>query len=227
MNNKTGMLITFEGPEGSGKSTQIQKLTNALRDRGLDIVQLREPGGTKISDQFRVIPHDLANDKLSTWAEAWAYQGARAQLYEEVITPSLNQGKIILCDRSIDSTIAYQGFARGLGCVRLDEINKISTQSVIPDLTIFFDLPVEQGLHRRQVGEGEWNRLDAEALEFHQNVRYAYLTMHNHDKVDGRWRYVDASRGIDEVYADVRRIVESELTSRGFIESICSSKERR
>lgn len=224
--NKQGILITFEGPEGSGKSTQIGKLAQDLHAHGLDVLALREPGGTKISDQFRVIPHDLANEGISPWAEAFAYQGARAQLYHEIIAPQLALGRIVLCDRSGDSTIAYQGYARGLGCGRLDQLNQISTLGIVPDLTLFLDIPVEVGIQRRRRGDGEWNRMDAQTLEFHEQVREAYLALYSYDE-QNRWRCVDATRGIEEVYADVMQIVESELTSRGFMERIGMGKERR
>lgn len=119
-----GYFITFEGPEGSGKTITLHRISERLGSLGLDVVTTREPGGTPIGDQFRAIAHDMNNENLSNWASAWAYQGSRAQHVHELIYSALEKGKIVLCDRYTDSTLAYQGYGWGLGCGRLDLVNQ-------------------------------------------------------------------------------------------------------
>lgn len=227
-----GIFITFEGPEGGGKTLAIARLHDELKAQNLPVIMTREPGGTVIGDKFRDIAHDLANENLSELASAWAYQGSRAQHVHELILPSLLAGKIILCDRYTDSTLAYQGHGWGLGCGRLDWVNGWSTQGIKPDLTILFDLSVEVGLERRRAGAGEWNRMDALAIEFHQQVREAYLAMAKYERTynpgpEDRWAVIDAEQDKESVYCDVRRVVEARLISRDFIERNLPSLERR
>ncbi|HRO23914.1 MAG TPA: dTMP kinase, partial [Promineifilum sp.] len=153
------MFITFEGPEGSGKSTQIRLLAEFLRARGLSVEVVREPGGTPIGDQVRHVLHDTANTAMSPEAEVLLYSASRAQLVSQRIRPSLAAGRVVLCDRYADSTMAYQGYGRGLDLGMLAALTEIATGGLKPDLTLLLDLDVSAGLSRRRVRGEEMNRL--------------------------------------------------------------------
>lgn len=205
---KKGLLITFEGGEGGGKTTQIVRLRDRLTKAGQDVVVLREPGGTVISEQIREVVLSSKNVGIAFTTEVLLFQAARAQIYREIVLPSLEAGKVVLMDRSRDSSVVYQGMVRGFGEDLIEELNDISTKKTYPDLTILLDLPVEIGLGRR-VGTGEVNRLDMEGKKFHQDVREAYLKLAKKDKK--RWQVVDASKEIEEVEEAIWRIVEKGL----------------
>lgn len=203
------MFITFEGPEGSGKSTQIALLSAYLQQQGLAVVATREPGGTRIGDQIRSCVHDVANTGMTAVTEMLLYSAARAQIVAEVIRPALAAGKIILCDRYADSSLAYQGYGRGIDLDDLKQITRIATTGLQPDLTFLLDIPVEQGLARRTSGGEEMNRLDRETVGFHRRVREGYHLLAAAEP--DRWLVVDAARPVAEVQNILRRLLDKRL----------------
>ena len=198
------MFITLEGPEGSGKSTQIKRLAKRLEDLGYPVITTREPGGTSIGDQIRHVLVRMENKELHPRTEILLFLAARAQLVEQLIKPALQDGKIILCDRYGDSTLAYQGYGHGLDLEKLRQMLDFATDHLKPDLTILLDLDVKAGLMRKKA-EDEWNRLDAYEVLFHERVREGYQKLAGEEPE--RWRIVDASQGIDAVQDDLYRIV--------------------
>jgi len=203
-----GILITFEGPEGGGKSLQIKKLGEYLKNKGFRVLTLREPGQTKIGEKIRQILLDPKNKNLVLQAEALLFEASRAQLVEEIIKPALAAGKIVLLDRFFDSTTAYQGYGRGLPVEKIEMLNDFTTGGLQPDLTILLDLEVEEGLKRREKS-GKKDRIDEEDLKFHRRVRKGYLKMAANEPE--RWRIVDASRSPEEVFKEIKKAVEEEL----------------
>jgi dTMP kinase len=203
------LFITFEGPDGSGKTTQLQLLAEYLQRQGHRVLCTREPGGTAIGDQIRHILHDVNNTDMTPLAEILLYSASRAQLVAQVIKPVLATGGIVLCDRYADSTYAYQGYGRGLDLAVLKMIAKFATQNVQPDLTIYLDLPAEAGLRRKQqansAGQGEWNRMDQLTLDFHKRVRQGYLTMAQAEP--SRWLVIDAEQSVSQIHQAVCRAV--------------------
>jgi dTMP kinase len=202
------MFITFEGLDGSGKTTQVQRLASWLRNRGLDVLQLREPGGTRIGDAVRTILHDRAYANMDPRAELLLYCASRAQLITEQVEPHLKEGGIVLSDRFADSTLAYQGYGRGLDMAFLSTLLNFATKGVKPDLTLYFDVDPERALQRR-VSSGEINRLDAEKMEFHVRVRDGYQKLINLEP--GRWNIIDANAAQDSVASQVKEAVKSRL----------------
>lgn len=203
------MFITFEGPEGSGKTTQIQLLTRYLQDQGYSVIATREPGGTPIGDQIRACLHDVANTAMLPAAELLLYSASRAQLVGELIRPALSVGKIILCDRYADSTLAYQGYGRGLNLAYLHQITRFATGGLQPDLTLLLDVDVEAGLARRQRGGQEMNRLDRETVAFHQRVRQGYFHLAQADPA--RWVVINADRPPQLVQAEIQQVVRGRI----------------
>ncbi|MCL4869454.1 MAG: dTMP kinase [Anaerolineae bacterium] len=203
------MFITFEGPEGSGKTTQIQLLTRYLQDQGYSVIATREPGGTPIGDQIRACLHDVANTAMLPAAELLLYSASRAQLVGELIRPALSVGKIILCDRYADSTLAYQGYGRGLNLADLHQITRFATGGLQPDLTLLLDVDVEAGLARRQRGGQEMNRLDRETVAFHQRVRQGYFHLAQADPA--RWVVINADRPPQLVQAEIQQVVRGRI----------------
>lgn len=205
MKNK-GLLITLEGGEGSGKTTQILRLKSHLIEIGRDVIALREPGGTTISEQIREVVLSNNNFGMSHTTEVLLFQAARSQIYREIVLPSLELGKVVLMDRSRDSSLVYQGIVRGFGAQIIEQLNDLSTKRTYPDLTFLLDIPVEIGMKRRRESE-EVNRLEQEAMSFHQQVRQAYLdvarTSMIKDGEDSRWRVVDANQTADQVDAEI------------------------
>jgi dTMP kinase len=202
------MFITLEGSEGSGKTSQIGPLASRLRQAGWEVITTREPGGTAIGDQIRSILGSLANTAMASRTEALLFLAARAQLIEEVIQPHLHQGGVVISDRYADSTLAYQGYGRGLDLAQLQILLDFATNKLKPDLTLFLDVDVEVGLQRRARG-GEWNRLDACDLDFYQRVRRGYLELMK--KEPGRWLLIDSARSIPEVQEQISQIVVERL----------------
>ena len=196
-----GIFITFEGPDGSGKTTQIELLDDYLQADGFEVLKTREPGGTSIGDQVRTVLHNVTNTAMVSEAEILLYSASRAQLVGQLIRPALARGTVVLCDRYADSTIAYQGYGRGLDLAALRQITTFATGGLTPDLTIYLDCPVEEGLNRKQralaLGEGEWNRLDQEPVKFHRRVRQGYLALAAAEP--DRWLVLDALRSIEEI----------------------------
>ena len=205
------MFITFEGPEGSGKSTQIALLSGWLRGRDQAVLTTREPGGTAIGDRVRAILLDHAASEMSPEAEVLLFSAARAQHVNEVIRPHLESGGVVLCDRFADSTLAYQGYGHRLPLDTLATVTAFATGGLRPDLVAYLDIDVQAGLRRKQQhakdDAGQWNRMEAQALAFHQRVRAGYLEMAAKDSV--RWLVVDASQGVEDVQRVLReRVVE-------------------
>ena len=203
------VTITFEGPEGSGKSSQITLLAEFLQDKGFPVLATREPGGTRIGDQVRDTLHDVANTEMVAPAEFLLYSASRAQLVRQRIQPTLDAGGIVLCDRYADSTIAYQGYGRGLNLDDVRQITRFATGGLTPDLTFLLDIDVERGLARRVEGAAEMNRLDLEEIAFHQRVRDGY---HQLAKLDPpRWLIVDADRAQEIVQEELREILSTRV----------------
>ena len=203
------LFITFEGPEGSGKTTQIKRLTEHLHDRGCDVLAVREPGGTSISEQIRDVLHSLNNREMQPRTEILLYCAARAQLVGQVIRPHLESGGVVLCDRYADSTLAYQGYGRGLDLPTLRMILDFATGGLKPDLTFYLDIDVEAGLKRKRTGGDEWNRMDDLEVEFYRRVRSGYLEMVAQEPA--RWVVVDAARDAETIAREIREIVERRL----------------
>lgn len=200
------MFITLEGPDGSGKTTQARLLADWLKEQGHPVLLVREPGGTAIGERIREILHDPAHTGVAPWAEVFLYAASRAQLVAEIIRPALAAGRTVLCDRYADSTLAYQGYGRGLDLSALRQVLALATGGLTPDLTFCLDLSPEEGLARRRKGRGEWNRLDQEAVEFHRRVRAGYLELAGLEP--RRWVLVDAARPVEAVQADLRAILQ-------------------
>ncbi|CAH0183276.1 dTMP kinase [Peribacillus frigoritolerans] len=200
---KRGIFITMEGPEGAGKTTITQMLGKALQQEGYQVLLTREPGGVPISEQIREVILNKDNTAMDSRTEALLYAAARRQHLVEVVMPELERGGIVLCDRFIDSSLAYQGHARGLDIEEVYNINKFAIGDMMPDATLFFDIDPEEGLRRIQSnGEREVNRLDLEALDFHKKVCEGYQFIINRWKE--RFIIVDAGRSIDEVFEETK-----------------------
>jgi dTMP kinase len=199
------MFITFEGPEGSGKSTQLALLADYLRSQGHAVMTTREPGGTVIGDQIRACLHDVGNQAMTPATEILLYSASRAQLVAELIQPALQAGKTVLSDRFADSTIAYQGYGRGLDLDELAFITRFATGGLKPDLTLLFDLDVTCGLARRAEGGQEMNRMDLQTVAFHQRVRSGYHRLAATEPE--RWVILEAERPLELIQAEVRHLV--------------------
>lgn len=206
------MFVTFEGPEGSGKSSQITLLSAFLQQQGFAVVATREPGGTAVGDEIRACLHDVKHVSMTAVAEMLLYSASRAQLVHEVIRPALAAGQIVLCDRFSDSTIAYQGYGRGLDLADLGRITRLATGGLRPDLTFLLDIDVERGLARRTAGGVEMNRLDLEQVNFHRRVRRGYGELAAAEPA--RWHIVDADRAVEVVQAEIREVVVERLVKR-------------
>jgi len=207
------MFITLEGPDGSGKTTQIRLLYDALVAAECDVLLTREPGGTAIGDQIRVVLHDIENSDIVPETEILLYSASRAQLVGQVIRPALAAGTIVLCDRYADSTMAYQGYGRGLNLEALTAITDFATGGLKPDLTLFLDLEPEIGLTRRKTSGQEWNRMDRQTLDFYRLTRRGYHTLAEMEPE--RWVSIDASGSITEVAAAVWATVQRRLNLQG------------
>jgi len=201
-------FITLEGPEGGGKTLQAARLVDELNTRGFDALLTREPGGTPISDQIRQVLGNLDNTAMDPRTEFLLFSAARAQHVQQVIQPHLDGGGVVVCDRYFDSSLAYQGFGHQLDLGTLREVTRLATNGLTPDLTLLLDIPVEQGLERRQRG-GDWNRLDAYELEFHKRVRQGYAQLAAEEP--HRWVTIAAAREMDAVWADIITAVEGHL----------------
>jgi dTMP kinase len=202
-----GYFFSIEGCEGAGKSSLITKLSEYLRTHGHAVITTREPGGIAIAEQIRSVILDKMNTAMDGRTEALLYAAARRQHYVEKIAPSVTDGHIIICDRFIDSSLAYQGYARGLGIDEVLSINEFAIEKVFPDLTIYLDVDPEVGLKRiHEHGNREINRLDLEALTFHQKVREGYWQLL--ERFPERIVNVNANLNEAEVFEEVRRIVD-------------------
>lgn len=204
------MFITLEGPEGSGKTSAIKKVVERLKSLGYSIIETREPGGTPIAEQIRNVILDVKNTSLDPRAEALLYAASRRQHLVEKVWPAIKEGKIVICDRFIDSSLAYQGGARNLGIDNIVNINMFATEDTWPDLTLLFDIEPEIGLKRIASNSNrEVNRLDLEKLEFHKMVRNTFLQLAN--RYPKRYVVIDASKSIDEVANDAFNAIIAKL----------------
>lgn len=207
---KKRLFIAFEGGEGAGKSTILDKIYDWMKNENIPCIKTREPGGIKISEQIRSIILDNNNTEMDERTEALLYAAARRQHLVEKIIPALNEGKVVLCDRFIDSSLAYQGYARGIGMDEILKINKFAIGEYMPNLSIFFDIDPREGLKRINIDNNrEVNRLDNEKLDFHNRVREGYYKVLEKDK--DRIVKIDASKSIDKVYEDVKYIIRQWL----------------
>ncbi|MGE7112700.1 dTMP kinase [Lysinibacillus sp. NPDC047702] len=198
----SNLFITFEGPEGAGKTTVIQKIAERLAQENIDVLATREPGGIEIAEKIRTIILNPAHTAMDERTEALLYAAARSQHYFEKVRPALDAGKMVICDRFIDSSLAYQGYARGIGVDEVLSINEFAIGKKLPDITILFDLDPVIGLARIHAhSEREVNRLDVESLAFHQKVREGYLQLVNH--YPERIQIVNADQNIERVVEDV------------------------
>ena len=204
------MFITLEGSEGSGKSSQIPPLVEFLRQEGYTVLPTREPGGTSIGDQVRRILGDLRNTEMLPRTEVLLFQASRAQLVEQVIRPALKRGVVVISDRFAESTLAYQGYGHRLDLDLVRSIVEFATGGLKPDLALFLDVDVEEGLRRKAEGK-EWNRLDNYDLAFYQRVRGGYLKMLETEP--HRWELIDANGTIEQVQQTIRKIVLEHLSS--------------
>lgn len=224
-----GLFITFEGPEGSGKSTQVRLLYERLQNRGYPVILTREPGGTRIGELIRRILVDLRHTEMAPSTEIFLFSAARAQLVSELIRPYLDTGGIVLCDRYADSTYAYQGYGLGRDIDELQAITAVATGGLQPDLTFYLDLDVQEGLDRKRnarslrsplndIGHDQattpqmpdWNRLDARDIAYHERVAAGFRELMQREPE--RWRRLDARLSIDELADMIEREVEPLLS---------------
>ena len=203
------MFITLEGPEGSGKTSQLPALADYLRSAGYDVVVTREPGGTPVGDQIRDVLMNLKNVSIVPRTEILLFLAARAQHVDGLIKPALDAGKIVICDRFGDSTLAYQGYGHKTDLGTLRALLDFSTGGLKPNLTLLLDIPVEEGFYRKQENSVEWNRLDAYDRAFHQRVRCGYLELAKEEPE--RWVVIDAAQAKEQVQEAMRRVIVSRL----------------
>ncbi|MED4003595.1 MULTISPECIES: dTMP kinase [Priestia] len=203
----SGTFITFEGPEGAGKTTIIHMVQQKLIQDGYNIVLTREPGGIRIAEQIREIILNPSNTEMDARTEALLYAAARRQHLVEKVIPELNKGNIVLCDRFIDSSLAYQGNARGIGVENIFAINQFAIEQTMPQATLYFDIEPEVGLERINKGrKDEINRLDLESLDFHYKVRDGYLSLLS--QFPERIRRIDANQSIEKVCEEAYKQIQ-------------------
>ncbi len=199
---KKGLFVTFEGPEGSGKSTHSRLLCNFLRKKGFRILHTREPGGTAISEKIRKVLLDPKNKKMDVVCEMLLYMAARAQIVDEKILPALKKGKIVICDRFMDATLVYQGYAGGGDVKIIKDIGKLVTKGVLPQLTFLLDIDAKRGLLRSGSTK---DRMERKSLPFHKKVRKGYLSVAR--KEPGRVKVVSAVGDIEETQDIIRKMI--------------------
>lgn len=205
------LFVTFEGPEGCGKTTQMRRLAGYLRGQGLEVLTTREPGGTPIGDRVRAILLDPVHTEMQPPTEFLLFSASRAQHVAQVIRPHLARGGVVLCDRFADSSLAYQGYGHGQDVEVLWAITRFATGDLAPDLTFYLDVPVEVGLRRKAGGSGDaWNRMEQKELAYHERVRVGYLAMAA--KEPGRWVVIDATGDAKAVQAAIRARIDRALT---------------
>ncbi|WP_211662100.1 dTMP kinase [Neomoorella glycerini] len=206
-----GLFITLEGPDGSGKTTQMERLECFLRRRGFTVECTREPGGTPLAEAIRQLLLEPRYGPIDARAEILLYAAARAQHVAERIRPALAAGKVVLCDRFTDSSIAYQGYGRRLGVELVRQVNSLATSGLLPDLTLLIDVPVELGLARRR-GKSAADRLEREDLAFHRRVRQGYLELSRLESQ--RVHLIDGTGSPDAVWSQIEKVVEPLLELR-------------
>lgn len=205
---KKGIFITIEGTDGSGKSTQIRNIEAFLREQGYDVVVTRDPGGTDISENIRRIILNPDNTKMARTTELLLYYAARAQLAAELINPAIAEGKIVICDRYIDSTYVYQGFGRGFEKEAIDRLNDISLSGIYPDITFFLDISPEIAMKRRQ-NASSLDRIEKEKMDFHMKVYNGYKKLC--EMFPDRIQSIDASKEPQKVFDDIKMILSNFL----------------
>lgn len=211
---KRGLFITVEGNDGSGKTTQIERIKTHLSSLGFNVILTREPGGTRISEDIRSIILNPEFTEMSNTAELLLYSAARAQLVDQLIKPSLERCVTVICDRYVDSFYAYQGFGRGTEFKLLENVTKIAVSGTMPDITFFLDLAPEIGLKRRLAATGK-DRIENEVLDFHKKVHAGFKALAN--KYPKRIKCIDASKPEEEVWEDIRRQLDLAL---GFVKLV-------
>lgn len=205
-------FISIEGPDGSGKTTIAQRLVKSLQSEGYDVYYTREPGGSDIAEQIRKVVLDKRNTLMDVRTEALLYAASRRQHLVEKILPALKNNKLVICDRFIDSSLAYQGYARKIGIEEVFNINMFAIENFMPDVTIFFDICPEEALQRIKSNDREFDRLDLEKLEFHNQVYQGYL--HVISNSPERFKIVDASKDIETVYNNTYNVVKEILKDK-------------
>lgn len=204
-----GLFITFEGLDGSGKTTQIALLADYLKRKGRQVITTIEPGGTNLGDRIRQILLDKNNAGMSHKAETFLFEASRAELVSKVIAPALGSGKIIICDRFFDSTIAYQGIARGLGVEKVMELSLWATDGIVPDLTFLLSVDVEGGEKRLSGSSKNRDRIESEEEKFKQRIFDGYIELAR--KYSGRIVLIDAKQEIKTIFSQIRERVDREL----------------
>lgn len=214
-NDYPGIFITFEGGDGAGKTTQLDLLCSTLSERGYDVVKLHEPGGTELGEQIRRVLLEDRREEMDPRAELMLFEAARAQLVSRVIRPALVQGKVVVCDRFCDSTVAYQGYGRHLGAELVDQANKAVTQGLEPDCTILLEVPVQAGLERAKAASanGTGDRMEQAGTPFHERVGEAFEALAREHAE--RFVVIDARGTLEEVAAAVMQTIEPLLEKKG------------
>jgi dTMP kinase len=205
----TGLFITLEGIDFCGKTTQARKLASYLKRKGHDVTLLREPGGDRITEKIRKVLLSEKNSGMTPLTELLLYEASRAQITQNVIFPALLEGKIVICDRYFDSTLAYQGYGRGLNKKMIKYLNEVSTFGLLPDLTILLDVPVATSFERRKKEKRKKDRLEKERFGFHQSIREGYLEIARKNK--RRIEVVDGTEDVQKTWQKVKRVVDSFL----------------
>lgn len=204
---KEGVFITLEGPEGSGKSTIIKLLEGYFNEKGIDYIATREPGGINIAEQIRNVILDKKNTAMDGRTEALLYAASRRQHMAERVIPALKDGKVVICDRFVDSSLAYQGYARGLGINEVMKINEFAIEGHMPDFTLYLDVKPEVGLERiAKNKDREVNRLDLEKLDFHKKVREGYFILL--EKYPDRIKKINAELSIEVVFEEIKEVLD-------------------
>lgn len=203
-----GVFISVEGPDGSGKTTQIQEIEKYFKNKGYDVVVTREPGGTSISEKIREVILDINNKDMDFVTEALLYAAARAQHVSQIIKPAISEGKMVICDRFIDSSVVYQGIGRNLGMKTVEDINHIAINGYMPDITFLFKLSPEIGIQRK-TKQGSKDRLESEKIDFHKKVfkGYEQLEKMYPQRIIG----IDANRSIEEIHNELITYIEKYL----------------
>jgi len=207
---RRGLFITVEGTDGSGKSTQIELIKEYMESKGFEVVLTREPGGTRISEKIREIILDVGNSEMSKITEMLLYASARAQLISEVIKPAVEVGKVVICDRFVDSSYVYQGFGRGIIFDIIENVNKAALDGLEPEITFFFDISPEFALARRIASTGA-DRIEQEKMDFHMRVYEGYKKLAI--AYPERIKSIDSNRSVEDIFADVKNWLEKLLKS--------------
>ncbi len=204
-----GLFISFEGTEGSGKTTLIENILKHYTDKGYKVIKTREPGGSKIAEDIRNVILDVNNTNMDSITEALLYAASRRQHLTEKVIPYLEKGYIVLCDRFIDSSLAYQGYARGIGIEKVYQVNQFATDGLLPDVTIYVDVHPEVGLSRIKNNNREENRLDLEKIEFHKKVYEGYSQVAH--MFPNRFISINGEQNRDNVFLDTITIIDKLL----------------